>query len=113
MEKTKIIEFTPANIYYLPLHITFTEHLPVETNVIKFVGIQLSWKPHIHYLLHKMSIVFFTMRRLSHILNIHTFRTVHFAQFHSLVNHGIIFWGNRSSVCKVLLIQKTILNISF
>jgi len=47
------------------------------------------------------------MRRLSHVLNIQTLRTVYFAHFHSLVNYGIIFWGNTSSMHKVFLIQKT------
>ena len=51
MEKTKIVKFTPANFSYSPLHVTFAEHLPVETNAIKFLGLQLdsrlSWKPHL------------------------------------------------------------------
>ena len=50
MEKTKIVKFTP-NFSYSPLHVTFAEHLPVETNAIKFLGLQLdnqlSWKPHL------------------------------------------------------------------
>jgi hypothetical protein len=51
------------------------------------------------------------MRRLSPILNIQTLRTVYFAYFCSLVNYGIIFWGNTSSMCKVFLTQKRILRI--
>jgi hypothetical protein len=49
--------------------------------------------------------------RLSPILNIQTLRTVYFAHFHSLVNYGIIFWGNTSSMLKVFLTQKKILRI--
>jgi len=41
MEKTKIIKFTPANFSYSPLHIVFTENLLVETNAIKFLGLQM------------------------------------------------------------------------
>jgi hypothetical protein len=41
MEKTKIVKFTPSEFSYFPLHVTFAEHLPVETNGIKFVGLQL------------------------------------------------------------------------
>jgi hypothetical protein len=36
MEKAKIVKFTPANFSYSPLHMTFAEHLPVETNALKF-----------------------------------------------------------------------------
>ena len=95
MKKTKIIKFTLANFSYSPLHMTFAEHLPVETNAIKFLDLQLdsrlSWKPHLNYLLHKLSSVCFIMRRLSHVLNMQMLRTVYFAYFHCMVNYGIIF----------------------
>jgi hypothetical protein len=41
MEKTKIVKFTPANFSYSPQPIAFTEHLIVETNAIKFLGLQM------------------------------------------------------------------------
>jgi hypothetical protein len=34
MEKTKIVESTPANFSHFPLHITIGEMLPVETNAV-------------------------------------------------------------------------------
>ena len=49
------------------------------------------------------------MIRLSHVLNIQTLRTVYFVHFYSLVNYGIIFWGSTSSIHKVFIIQKKIL----
>ena len=42
------------------------------------------------------------MRRLSHVLDIQTLRTVYFAHFHSLVNYGIISWGNTTWCVQVL-----------
>ena len=94
-EKTKILKFTPEKFSYSPSQITFTEHLPAETDLIKFLSIQLdnqhSWKPHTNYLLHTLKTVSFTMRRLSHVLNIQTMRTAYFAHFDSLVNYGIIY----------------------
>jgi len=55
MEKIEVVKFTPANLSYSPLHMTFAEQLPVETNVIKFLGLQMdsqiSWNPHINYIL--------------------------------------------------------------
>jgi hypothetical protein len=51
MGKATIAKFTPSNLSYFPMHITFAEHLSVETNAIKFFGLQLDshlpWKPHI------------------------------------------------------------------
>jgi hypothetical protein len=98
---------------------TFPEHLPVEINAIKFLGLKLdshlSWKPHLNYLLHMLSSVCFLMK-LSHVLNIQTLRTVYFAYFHRLVNYGLIFWGYTSSVHKLFPTQKkmlrTVLGIS-
>jgi hypothetical protein len=102
-----------ANFSYFPLHITIGGNLLVETNAIIFLGLQLDsqlpWKPHINYLLHKLNSVCFIMRRLSPILNIQTLRTFYFSRFHSLVNYGIIFWGNTSSMRKVFLTHKNIL----
>ena len=97
MEKSKIVKFTPADFSYSTLHTTCTEHLPVKTNALKFLGLQLdrqvSWKPQIIYLFQKLSTVCFKMRRLTHILNSQTLRTIYFVHFCFLVNYGIIFWG--------------------
>jgi hypothetical protein len=41
MGKPKVVKHTSANFLYSPLHMTFAGHLPVETNVIKFLGLQL------------------------------------------------------------------------
>jgi hypothetical protein len=99
MEETKILKFTPANPPNSSLQITSGEILPVITNVINFLGLQLGsqfpWKPHINFLVHKLSSVCFIMR-LSRILNIKTYFIyihIYFAHFQSLVNCGIIFWG--------------------
>ena len=40
-EKTKILKFTLEKFSYSPSQITFTKHLPAETNLIKLLGVQL------------------------------------------------------------------------
>jgi hypothetical protein len=37
----KTVKFNPENFSYYALHITFTVRLPVETNAIKLLGLQL------------------------------------------------------------------------
>ena len=95
MKKATIVQITPSNFLYSPLHITFAEHLPIATNAIKCLGLQLgsqlSWNPHVNYLLYKLSSVCSIVRRLSHVLDIHTMKTIYFVHFHSLVNYGILF----------------------
>jgi hypothetical protein len=88
VEKSKMVKFTRANFSYSTLHITFTEHLPVETNALKFLGLlgpqldrQVLWKPQIIYLLQKLSTVCFKMSRLTYTLNSQTLRSVCFFAF--------------------------------
>jgi hypothetical protein len=109
MEKIKTVAFTIASFSNSPLQLILGENLPVITNTISCLGLQLgsqlSWTPHIYFLLHKLSSVCFIMRRLYPIHNILIVRTVYSAHFHSFVNYRIIFWGNTSSKHKVFLIQ--------
>jgi hypothetical protein len=46
MEKINIVKLTPANFSYFLLLLTFAEHLPVKTNAIKFLGLQLDCNFH-------------------------------------------------------------------
>jgi hypothetical protein len=94
---THAVQFTPQKVHYYPLHLTYADQILVETDTVKFLGLQLdshlTWKTHINSLLHKLSIECFTVRRLSHILNIDTQRIVYFVHFHTLINYVIMFWG--------------------
>jgi len=42
---------------------------------------------HINYLLNKLSVICFIMRKLVHILNIGTLKVVYFAHFHSVIKY--------------------------
>jgi len=53
----------------------------------------------------------FKLRRLSHILNNDTLRSLYFGHFHTLIKYGTIFWGTASTMHKVFLIQKRIVRI--
>jgi hypothetical protein len=63
---------------------------------------------HINYLLNKLSVICFIVRRLVHILNTETLKVV-FANFHYLIKFGIIIWGNPTTIHKVFVVQKHIL----
>jgi hypothetical protein len=109
------VQFTPLTVRYYPLNLTYADQIFVETNTVKFLGLQLdshiTWKTHINSLLHKLSAVCFILRRLSHILNIDTLRVVYFVYFHMLIKYSIIFWGTSTTMIKVLLIKKRIIRI--
>jgi hypothetical protein len=56
-------------------------------------------------------VVCFMMRRLVHILNTEILKVVFYAHFYFLLKYGIIFWGNSTTIHKVLIIQKKVLRI--
>jgi hypothetical protein len=102
MENTKIVQFSPAYLLSSTFETIFGEDLPVITNAINFLGLQLvsqlSWKSHTYFLLKKLNSGCFITRKLSLILNKQTLWAVYFIHFHALVNYGIIFWCNTSSM---------------
>jgi len=53
----------------------------------------------------------FKLRRLSHMLNIDTLRSLYFGYFHTLLKYVIILWGTATTMHKVFLIQKMIIII--
>lgn len=56
--------------------------------------------------MHKLRSACFRMRKLFPILNMQMLKAIVFAHFHFLVNYGIIFLGNTSSMQKVFLTEK-------
>jgi hypothetical protein len=115
LDKTKIIKFTtlPSASYLLNLEIQNKALNEVET--MKFLGLQLdnhlSYKGHIDFLLHKLSALYFLMRKLYYTLKTNGLKTVYYAYYNSLVNYGIIFWGNTADSKKVFVLQKKIIRI--
>jgi hypothetical protein len=68
----------------------------------KFLGLHidnhLNWRWHIKRILPKLSTAVYTIRKLSHVLNTDVLKIVYFANFHSVIEYGIIFWGNSSNI---------------
>ena len=57
--KTHAVQFTPHEVCYYPLNLTYADQILVETNTVKFLVLRLdshlSWKTHINSLLCKLS----------------------------------------------------------
>lgn len=81
----------------------------------KFLGLQtdnhLNWKNHIDQLIPKLSRACYTVRSVVHISNFTTLKSIHFTYFHSIIKHGIIFWGNLFNSGKIFTLQKKIVTI--
>jgi hypothetical protein len=77
---------------------------------IKFLGINIintmSWKSHIDQLLPKPSSACYAIRAVKPYVNQETLLMVYYAYFHSIMNYGIIFWGNSSYNINIFISKK-------
>jgi hypothetical protein len=71
----------------------------------------LSWKSHIDQLLPKLSSACYAIRAIKPYVNQETLLMVYHAYFHSIMNYGIIFWGNSSHNINIFRLQKKVIRI--
>lgn len=76
----------------------------------KFLGLwiqeNLKWTSHITNLTAKLNKCSYALRILSGSTSLNVSRTAYFANFHSILTYGIIFWGNSPEGLAVFRIQK-------
>jgi hypothetical protein len=81
----------------------------------KFLGLHLdyhlNWKGHTDQMIPKLSRAYYAIRSMFHISNINTLKPIYFAYFHSIVQYGILFWGNSTNSRKIFTLQKKIIRI--
>ena len=108
--KSNVIKFIPTTTVHLSLGIYYKDNLIGEIKSTKFLGMHIdyhmNWKNHVEQILPKLSAACFSIRNLIHTLNPDTLRMVYFVYFHSVLQYGIIFWGNSTLVHQVFKLQK-------
>jgi hypothetical protein len=117
LDKTNIITFTTINTSQCPLSIVYNDKYIEESAQTKFLGLQidnhLHCKNHFDHLIPKLSGACYAVRSLLHISNNGILKSINFVNFHSLMDYGIIFWGNSSDSKKVITLQKKIVKSSW
>jgi large-conductance mechanosensitive channel len=93
VDRMNIVKFTQSNVSCNPLTIVYGSKLLTKVVNFKFIcpiiDKHLSWSSHINKLLSKLSTVYYTIRKLSSVLNI--LRIVYFANFKSFLDwHNIL-----------------------
>ena len=66
-----------------------------ETGNTKFLGLQIdniNWKNHIKEMIPELSGVCNAVGSVVHISNINALKSIYYANFHSVIKYGIIFW---------------------
>jgi hypothetical protein len=85
------------------------------TNYIKFFGIiiepSLTWKEHIDYTNSKLNSLGCMVRSLRPVLGLKIIKQTYFSCVHSVLNYGIMFWGNSLHSRSIFITQKQIVRI--
>jgi hypothetical protein len=79
---------------------------------IKFFSLELEmhmrWKTHIAKMLPKINSACYAVRTMYHFSSLTMLKMVCFAYFHSIMEYGIIFWGDSTGSKRIFQLQKKI-----
>jgi hypothetical protein len=114
-EKTIAISFHAwQNKRNLKLEIVFQSMDIKYKNETKFLGLYLTedvkWDVHIKHVCNMLN-KYYVILSLKNVTSINTLRSVDFANFHSHLRYGILFWGGDSQSTKVFKIQKKVVRL--
>jgi hypothetical protein len=113
--KTQYLEFRTKNYYNVNTEIKYNQECITNTTKIKFLGLTiddtLSWKQHIEQVINKMCSACCAFRNIKHITPVDTRKVIYFANIHSNISYGIMFWGSSYYANKVFILQKKMIRI--
>jgi hypothetical protein len=96
--KTHTLEFKTRNDKEVDTIVSYDNYFISNINSVKFLGLtvdtSLTWEHHINKIIAKMNSVCFALRSIKTVVSQKTIRIIYFAYAHSVMNYGIIFWGN-------------------
>ena len=71
----------------------------------------VSWKTHMDKILPKLSSACFARMSVKLFVSQQMLKVIYYSHFHSIISHGIIFWGNSTPSSRVFRMQKRIIRI--
>ncbi len=109
-KKTVSMQFSVLNKFCTPLKMNGVPLTNIKVTKFLSLSIQsnLKWNAHLNELKTKLCYAF---RILSNSVSLHTARCVYFANVHSCLRYGIIFWGNSFYSSQIFRLQKIIVRI--
>jgi hypothetical protein len=114
-DETHYIQFITKNTWQIDLEINYANKLISKALDTKSLGIYVdstpSCKIHIEQIIPKLRAACYAMRSIKPFMSQKTLKMIYYAYFHSIVNYGLIFWGNPSHSVKIFKIQKNIIRI--
>jgi len=115
MDKTHLLQFYTKIGQIMDLEVCYENKQITTVNTIKFLGLiidsTLSWKQHIDSIISKLNRACFAIRQVKPYMALEALKTIYFSYFHSIVTHGIIFWGNSVHSQYIFKIQKRMIRL--
>lgn len=115
-EKTECVLFTTHNS-----KLTFPDRVSLEgggkmfQSSTNFLGVildsHISWSSQVLNVRKRLNSVIYTMRVLSRRVDSSFLRVVYFANFQSLLQYGLMIWGNASDASDIFIVQKSAIRI--
>jgi hypothetical protein len=111
-EETQYVHFTLKGTVLHEAPIGYNNNFISNSTSTKFLGVitenTLSWKAHIDYRLPKLCMARYSIRTIKHFVCQENLKST-YSYFHSLMNYGIIFWGNSTHSIHVFRLQKRVI----
>lgn len=109
-KKTKYVRFSLPNVKKVDTQIIIKDGLIDKDVTTVFLGItldsNLQWGPHITKLEKRLSSAACAVKKIRHLTDVSTARTVYFSYFHSIMSYGILLWGNAADINSIFVLQK-------
>jgi hypothetical protein len=104
-----LLQFQTRNSKTLDIQVSYLNNQISSNSNVSFLGLKidnfLTWKDHIDTLVAKLNRSCFAIRSVKSILSLETLKIVYYSYVHSILNYGIIFWGNSSYSIRIFRIQ--------
>jgi hypothetical protein len=99
----------------LDIKVEYDSRFITNTYFTRFLGLTfdntLYWKSHIDQLLPKLSTACYAITVMKPLMSQATLVMIYYAYFQSIMNYGIIFWGNSSYSINIFRLQKKVIRI--
>ena len=114
-KKTHFLQFLTKQQNKVTVQIVVPDSIIPNVNSTKFLGLTidstLSWKGHFQDLSSKLNKACYAIRAVKLFMSLKVLKTACFSYFHSIMSHGIIFWGNLHINNVIFKIQKRLIRI--
>jgi hypothetical protein len=110
---SNFLQFLTKKQNEIKIQIIASNSIITNINSTKYLGLiidnTLSWKDHIVELTSKLNKACYAIRAIKPFMSLDALRMIYFSYVHSVITHGIIFWGNSQHSSSIFKIKKRII----